>query len=94
MYLQSFFNTQKRFIEDKPTEANESGLMFSNFKKYVQDVFPTKISEEQWKDILGEVKFNIIMHTQLQYIGEGRRYGIWGGRMVDIEVLNYPHCNY
>ena len=67
--------------------------MFSNFKKYVQDVFPTKISEEQWKDILGEVKFNIITHTQLQYIGKGRRYGIWGGRksrMVDIEVLkNY-----
>ena len=30
------------------------------------------------------------MHTHLQYIGEGRRYGIWGGRMVDIEVLkNY-----
>ena len=50
--------------------------MFSNFKKYVQDVFPTKINEEHWKDILGEV--NIIMHTQLQYIGERRRYGIWG----------------
>ena len=45
----SFF--QKRFIQDKPTDAQESGQMYINFKKYATERFPDGITDEQWKEI-------------------------------------------
>ena len=40
----SFF--QKRFIQDKPTDAQESGQMYINFKKYATERFPDGITDE------------------------------------------------